>query len=129
MEENSMNEKRLYESVKYTFSQDEIRELGEALAREAQTVFDLRDQKKTVGAELAASIKSAEHRVGDLTDRINNGYELREVECMVMMETPRPGMKRIIRIDNNEMIRDEPMTATEMQGSFGFSEGNDPRPE
>jgi hypothetical protein len=124
-----MSEKRLYEAVKYTFSQTEIRELGEALAREAQTVFDLRDQKKTVTAELGASIKSAEGRVGALTDKINNGFELREVECMVMMETPRPGMKRIIRIDNNEPLRDEPMTAAEMQGSFGFSEGDDARPQ
>jgi hypothetical protein len=117
-----MPDRRLYESVKYTFSNDEIRELGEALAREAQTVFDLRERKSNVGAELAAQIKQAEGRVGALTDRINNGYELREVECMVMMETPRPGMKRIIRVDTNEPLRDEPMTAQEMQGSFGFQE-------
>jgi hypothetical protein len=122
-------ERRLYESVKYTFTLDEIRELGEALAREAQTVFDLRETKSSVVAEMSAQIKQANKRVADLTTRINNGYELREVECMVMMETPRPGMKRIIRIDNNEMIRDEPMTAAEMQGAFGFTEGEDPRPE
>ncbi|HEY6371267.1 MAG TPA: hypothetical protein VIX37_11865 [Candidatus Sulfotelmatobacter sp.] len=122
-------ERRLYEAVKYMFSPDEIRELGEALAREAQTVFDLREQKKTVSAELVASIKSVEHRVGELTDKINFGFEMREVECMVMLETPRPGMKRIIRIDNNEMIRDEPMTSAEMQGSFGFNDGEDRRPE
>jgi hypothetical protein len=120
---------RLYEAVKYTFSLDEIRELGEALAREAQNVFDLRERKSSVVAELSALIKQANGRVAELTNRINNGYELREVECMVMLETPRPGMKRIIRVDNNEPLRDEPMTAAEMQGSFGFSEGSDPRPE
>jgi len=122
-------ERRLYEAVKYTFSADEIRELGEALAREAQTVFDLRDRKSSTVAELTAQIKQANGRVAELTNRINNGYELREVECMVMMETPRPGMKRIIRVDDNSVVRDEPMTASEMQGSFGFSEGDDARPE
>jgi hypothetical protein len=122
-------ERRLYEAVKYTFSQTEIRELGEALAREAQNVFDLRERKSSVVAELTAQIKQANGRVAELTTRINNGYELREVECMIMLETPRPGMKRIIRIDTNDTIREEPMTAAEMQGSFGFNEGNDPRPE
>jgi hypothetical protein len=115
-------DRRLYESVKYTFSGDEIRELGEALAREAQNVFDLRERKSSVTAELAGAIKLANGRVAELTNRINNGYELREVECMLMMETPRPGMKRIIRVDTNEPLRDEPMTAAEMQGSFGFKE-------
>ena len=115
-------ERRLYEAVKYTFSRDEIRELGETLARESQNVFDLRERKKASNAELGASIKSAENRVGDLTDKINNGYEMREIECLVLMETPRPGMKRIIRADNNEQLRDEAMTTAEMQASFGFQE-------
>lgn len=119
-----MTDHRLYESIRYVFTPDEIRELGEALAREAQTVFDLRAKKSTTAAAFGAQIKDADQRVADLTDRINNGYEMREVECMTLMETPRPGMKRIIRIDTNEAIRDEAMTAAEMQRSFGFTEGD-----
>jgi hypothetical protein len=115
-------EKRLYESIKYTFSSDEIRELGEGLAREAQTVFDLREQKANTVAALSASIKAAEQRVGDITHKINNGYELREVECLMVMETPRPGMKRIIRLDTNETVREEAMTMSEMQQGFGFQD-------
>jgi len=115
-------EKRLYESIKYTFGQDEIRVLGEGLAREAQTVFDLKAQKKSVVASLSASIEAASNRVADLTTKINNGYELREVECLAMMETPRPGMKRIIRLDTNETVREEAMTMQEMQRDFGFPE-------
>jgi len=118
-----MSEKRLYEAIKYTFGPNEIRTLGESLAREAQNVFDLRAQKASTVAELSASIKSAESRVGDLTQKINNGYEMREVECLALMETPRPGMKRIIRVDTNEMVREEAMTMNEMQQGFGFTPG------
>jgi hypothetical protein len=118
-----MAEKRMYESIKYTFGPTEIRELGEGLAREAQCVFDLKAQKKSVMASLTASIEAANKRVADLTTKINNGYELREVECLAMMETPRPGMKRIIRLDTNETVREEAMTMNEMQQGFGFSEG------
>lgn len=115
-------EKRLYESIKYTFSNTEIRELGEGLAREAQTVFDLKAEKKSLSAALTAKVEAANNRVADLTTKINNGYELREVECLVLMETPRAGMKRIIRIDNNETVREEAMTMAEMQRGFGFSD-------
>jgi len=124
-----MRDTRLYEAVKYIFDPTEIKELGEALAREAQTVFDLKDRKSSVDAELTAQIKAANSRVAELTTKINSGFELREVECMVLMETPRPGMKRIIRLDDNSIVREEAMTASEMQSSFGFNEGEDSRPE
>lgn len=115
-------EHRLYEPIKYAFSGEEIRALGEALARENQTIYDLREQKASAVASLTASIKAANKRAADLTAKINNGYELREVEVLAMLETPRPGLKTIVRIDNNEEIRVEPMTLQEMQGSFGFGE-------
>lgn len=117
-----MADQRIYESIKYTFGSDEMRELGEALARENQTVYDFRAQKANAVSSLGASIKNAEKRAADLTSKINQGFELREVECMVLFETPRPGMKRLVRMDNHEHIRDEPMTMTEMQGTFGFRE-------
>jgi hypothetical protein len=115
-------ETRLYEAIKYTFQKDEVRQLGESLARENQTVYDLRDQKKNLTAGITAQIKAAEKRASDLTTKVNNGYEMREVECLVLMETPRPGMKRIVRVDTNETVREIAMTAAEMQGSFGFKD-------
>ena len=115
-----MKNDRLHEQLKYTFSADEQRELGAALAREAQGIYDLRAEKTEATAAITARIKSAEKRAADLTVKINNGYELREVEVMHMLEEPRPGMKRIIRADTGEHLRDEPMTAAEMQSSFGF---------
>lgn len=121
-----MSERRLYESIKYSFATDEILAFGEALAREAQIVIDLREQKSSTMAELTAQVKAANRRVAEIAEKINNGYEMREVECMAIMETPRPGMKRIIRLDTNESVRDEPMTLQEMQGSFGFKEADSP---
>ena len=114
---------RLYEAIKYSFTEGEIRELGESLAHETQLLLDLKGKKAAVDAELNASMKSAGQRIAELSEKITAGFELREVECLVMLETPRPGLKRIIRIDTNEVVRDEPMTLAEMQGSFGFSEG------
>ena len=89
-------ESRLYEPIKYVFSAEEMRELGEALARENQTVYDLRAQKVAAVAELGAQIKFAEKRAADLTNKINQGFEVREVECLAFMDTPRTGMKTML---------------------------------
>jgi hypothetical protein len=113
---------RLFESVKYSFSPEEVRDLGEALAREARTVFDLQERKANLTAELKTQIKAANGRVSDLATKINSGFEMREVEVLVLLETPGPGMKRVVRADTSEHIRDEPMTLGEMQRSFGFQE-------
>jgi hypothetical protein len=115
---------RDYEFLKYEYNKDEIRELGEALAREAQNVFNLRDQKATDTAKITGQIKAANKRVSELTTKINNGYELKEVECLVIMDTPRQGMKQIRRMDNNEFVRDEAMTFEEMQQNLGFPESD-----
>lgn len=117
-----MRNERQYESIRYTFNADELQELGGALAREEAMLRDLRIRKANVSAELAAQIKATDKRVGDLADKVNAGYEFREVECLAIMEDPRPGQKRIIRIDTNDTIRVEPMTMAEMQGNFGFKE-------
>jgi hypothetical protein len=124
-----MTDKRQYESLKYVFNANELRDLGEQLAREAQRVFDLEAEKKATTASYGASIKAANNRVADLAEKMNNGYELRDVECMVMLEDPRPGQKRIIRLDTNETVRVEPMTMGEMQNSFGFTEPGEPEGE
>jgi hypothetical protein len=113
-------EKRQFETLKFTFSSDDIRELGQSMARETQGVYDLEKRKKELDAELAANIKAANGRVESLTTKINNGYEMREVEVLVLLDEPKMGLKRIIRVDNNEHLRDEAMTFDEMQRGFGF---------
>jgi hypothetical protein len=122
-------EERHFEKVKYIFNEAERRELGEALARENQTVIDLKEEKKAKVAEFAALIEAANKRALDLVTRIISGYEEREVEVLVLLETPRPGLKRVIRVDTNETLFDLPMTISEMQSSFGFTDKPDERAE
>lgn len=115
-----MNNNRQYEAVKFTFGASDIQELGQKLARETQNVYDLEKEKKELDAVLAAKIKAANNRVAEVAEKLNNGYEMREVEVLVLYDTPRSGIKRLIRIDNNEQLREEAMTLEEMQRGFGF---------
>ena len=121
------DEQRVYRPTKYKFSDDEMRQLGEELAREAQTVFDLREQRKNVTAQLAAAIQAANKRVADLTVKVNQRYEFRDVECVVHFDKPRPGLKTFALMEKqDEEICVEPMTMEEMQSSFGFPEPDKP---
>lgn len=112
--------KVVLEQVKYTFTMEEKRILGETLAREAQDVFSLQTQKKEVTSSITARIDEAQGRVKITTDKINQGYELRDAECVVTFDVPRRGMKSYIRLDTHEAVREEPMTSDELQETFAF---------
>ena len=107
--------RRLYEPCKYQFTPVELYHLGETLARETQNAYDLADAKASAMADFAASIKAADKRIADLAQKINNGYEIREIEVSVILDAPRPGVKTFARVDTGEAVREEPMTPEEMQ--------------
>lgn len=122
MTDHNKQPKVVTEQVRYVFTSDEKAVLGESLAREAQAVFDLQSQKKEVTSSLAAAIEAANGRVRLITDKMNQGYEMRDQECVVTFDIPRRGMKSYIRMDTHEAVREEPMTAAELQDTFAFNE-------
>jgi deoxyribodipyrimidine photolyase len=113
---------RLVESCRYNFTAEEIRHLGESLAREAQNVFTLRQEKKEISQSYASRIEEANGKVAALTDKINQGYEMRDTECRVELDRPRRGAKSIVRVDTGAVVREEAMTAAEMQEAFRFDD-------
>jgi hypothetical protein len=112
--------RRSWESVRYDFTRDELRALGMDLAVETQMVYDLQQKKKELAAQMKVAILEAEGRCGKLALKLNQRYEMREAECTVMMHTPRAGMKSTVRVDNGEVVREEKMTAEEMQEKLPF---------
>lgn len=107
-------------ACKYKFTRDEIRELGEQLARRAQDVYTSRTDLANVSAALKAQIKAAESELESLARRINNGYEMRDMECVVEFNAPRKGVKTIVRSDNGETMAVETMTPADMQSGLPF---------
>lgn len=117
-----MNEGRMYESVRRYFTEKEIAEFHEALVVRVGEVKELRGEKKQVDSTLGTAIKTAEKSVFDLQEKLATGYEVIDTEVIAIMDSPTPGMKKIVRVDNNESIRIEQMTTRERQQSFGFEE-------
>lgn len=115
---------RQYESLRRYFTDTELATMHEQLVLEVGNVKELRATKTQTNATINAEIKSAEKNVWDLQEKLSTGFETLDVEVIAIMDSPAPGQKKIIRVDTNETIRTEPMTAKERQSSFGFDEGS-----
>lgn len=111
---------RQYEQLRRYFTDIELATMHEQLVVEVGNVKDLRGEKAQTTTTLGAAIKTSEKQVFDLQEKLSLGYEVIDVETISIMDAPTPGQKQILRVDTNQVIRTEPMTAREKQGSFGF---------
>ena len=114
------NERHTVESVRYQFDHAELFDLGQLLARQAAQVYDIERQKKDVLKSLSAALEHAQNLVAGTVLKINAGYEMRDVECLITLNRPRAGVKEIVRIDTGEIVREEAMTPEELQQALPF---------
>jgi len=89
-------------------------------------VYDLHSQKKAATAALNGNIQAKEKELRDLHLKLAQGFEMVEVEAGTLMNTPSPGMKRIICLADSTTIRDEQMTPAERQRNLFDSLLDDP---
>jgi len=110
-----MKDRRTYESVRREFTADELRGLGEELARETSSMLDLEKKRAARSSELAGQIKAAGARCATIAAEINNGYRIEQLECIISYNDPCEGRKRYVRVDNGDVIRECDMDALERQ--------------
>ena len=109
----------IYE-VKYTFTREELRELGLRLAAKAQEIYNQKAAKKAAASAAAAAIQQLEDDAAKLVQKLNQLSETRTMECRILYHHPRQGMKTVERPDTGEQVCQEPMSEAEMQSSFVF---------
>ena len=117
--------KRVIETVQYGFNHQELKQLGVDLAHATREAIRIENDKAVATARFNGLKKEAEALCSSLSLKIENGYEMRDMECIVVYSMPRPGYKQISRADTGEWIRDDPMTPEEMQAAFDFPAGGD----
>jgi hypothetical protein len=124
-----MIEKRVVETCKYILSGAELRQAGEDLARATREAIACETDKKAAAAAYKARAEEAQSRCAALSLKITQGYEMRDLECVVYYQQPRAGLKQIVRPDTGEVLREEPMTQQEMQSEFVFDPGDGKKPQ
>lgn len=107
--------------LKYQFTETELRDKATQLARECRQNEEMEDEKKSVVSDFKAKIDGLQAKISLLSGHINNGYEYRNIECEVSLNTPVTGKKTITRTDTGERVGIEDMDHDELQEVMDFS--------
>jgi hypothetical protein len=117
-------ERIVKETIRHKFTVAELAELADKMAQAAAAVYTIERQKAEQAAHYGAELKAANLAHGELVERYNQRYEMRDVECRIVYDKPEPGYKAYVRTDNGESIREVPMTDAEKQRAFVFDAGD-----
>lgn len=100
----------------------ELLEAGKRSAELTREICALEEDKARVSKDFAARIASREADRSILTDKITSGYEFRDVTCRVDLNSPKVGVKTIVRLDTAEDVAVEQMTPDELQEKLPLEE-------
>jgi ribosomal protein S6 len=120
---NINDEKKVIKSKEFLvhkFSDQELKEMSEDMARQHQEQINLENEKKAVTAQFAAKIEKGKTDIESLAQKINNKQEHRYIECQITMNSPEIGKKTCMRTDTTEIVWTKNMTPEEMQVKLEF---------
>ena len=106
------------EYLRYTFSDTEIADAARDLATANRKRTSLEQRKKEVDSAIKAEIEAENSVIARLSNLIGTGFEYRDIEVRIELDTPEPGKKTIIRMDTGEEVAVKPMTDSEKQMSL-----------
>lgn len=108
-------------SCKCEFTQEELHEKVEELAKKIDEKESIEDHKKEIVAQLNADIKAIDNRVKVLGTHLRNKYEFRMIKCEVFRDYER---NKVVytRTDTGEIVRTKNMTQADRQTALGLGE-------
>lgn len=107
-------EKFSNESVKYTFSEDEKRDIATEMAQRIGELQRAEDDLKAVKSEFKSKIDLLQSQVNAAATQLNNGYEYRNMKCTVRYDVKNK-VVRFYRCDTGELAKERGMYADEYQ--------------
>lgn len=107
--------KTITRNLRCNLTQPELVEAARSSAELTRGISALENDKSRINKDYAARIAEKEAQRSIINDTITSGYEFREVKCQVDFDKPNKGQKTVTRLDTNEVVSVETMTAEEMQ--------------
>ena len=109
------------EYLRYDFTPAELAEFARSMARSHQKRSQLETEAKAVATQFKSGIEAETNLISDYANKLNNGYEYRNVECELRYNEPSIGMKTVVRLDTGEVVKKQAMTSSEMQEPLPFA--------
>ena len=110
-----IRETKSREEVKVRLTEEEKLATGARLARATVALLELEVRRKEVAEALKGEKTRLEKECLESSRSIENGWVWSEMECDIIYDHPRAGMKSIVRRDTGAVEREEPMTDDEKQ--------------
>jgi hypothetical protein len=107
--------------LRVQFTDPEINAIAKKLAEANADLIRAEEDKKAVTSQLKAKCEGIAARVGELSGKINSGFEYRNVPVVTTYDNPKVGMKTTVRMDTGEVVECEPMTLAEMQRELALT--------
>ncbi len=102
------------EFVKYVFTEAEKKEIAIKMAQQVANLKQAEDDKKAVMSDYKSRIDGIQAGVNSAATKLNNGYEMRQIECEIV-----PNWDRKIweykRTDTGEIIKEKNMSSEDLQ--------------
>lgn len=103
-----------HQYVKYEFIEEEKREISIEMAEKVSRLDSLEDELKAVKSDFKSQIDQTSADMKNLASKINNGWEMREIKCIIEYDYEN-GIVRHIRTDNGQEVKTRKMNQEERQ--------------
>ena len=100
--------------LKYQFSEEEKKNMGDDLAQKFASKHETEDKLKAVSTQIKSEINALDAIMGGLAEKIRSGYEMRDVECEIERDFKNARIT-ITRLDTGEIVESRAMTPEERQ--------------
>ena len=102
------------EFVKYTFTDEEKKEIAAEMAQKIVNLQQAEDDKKAIMSDYKSQIDGIQAGINSAATKLTSGYEMRSVKCEVV-----PNYKKkvweYINVDTGLMIKEKGMTSNDLQ--------------
>ena len=102
------------EYLKYVFSQEEKADIAIEMAQKVSELSQAEDEKKAIMSDFKSRIDGLQARVNSAAIKLNNGYEMRSIECEVVPNWEEK-IWEYIREDTGEITKTAQMTPEDLQ--------------
>lgn len=115
--------------LRHDYTDQEMKDLSKHLNAALKEKKSLESTKKSVMSDYKARIDYKTAELDSISLQCSQGWEDRDTECTVYFNTPKTGMKRVVRDDSGEIVEELAMTKQEMQEVLPFPDPDAPKEE
>jgi uncharacterized protein YqfA (UPF0365 family) len=89
--------------------------MGKELAQAHNRMASITDEEKVMKAQIKERSSKLELTIGELSRKLNDGFDMQNISCELVYDTPNVGEVSYKRVDNGEIAKVRAMSEQERQ--------------